>query len=353
MSISTRWKNWTMTKVLNMRYRIDVLRNYIPIGVLPAESCSITYNSDAEIKRSASITCNLGLMRLTVPELNRMGDRISPIIIDDNGVEHREGIYMMIASPKTYGDAYDSVNLELYDESYILAQSAFDTRHYYPAGTPYTQVFNEILTENGFARQYIDPSASTLQIDREFAVGENILKSLNTLLEEAGFDTLHMDTEGYAKCTRKVDKTVPEFIYKANFNPGMTESFDVYGIPNVFVGVVSTPDHSVMTYTAENHNPNSELSIERRGYKLAKVYTLDSIASQEELEEYVNNLLQDSMMAIEGVTFTSDIQPGHDFENCVQVEHKEVTGLYIEKSWSYSFGTAEVMNHYAEKKVIV
>ena len=336
-----------------MRYRIDVLRNYIPIGTLPAESCNVTYNSDAEIKRSASITCNMELMCLTVPEFNRMSDRISPVIITDDGAEHREGIYMIISSPKSFGDAYNSSSLELYDESYILAQSAFDTRHFYPAGTLYTQVFNEILTECGFARQYIDASSNALQIDREFPIGDNILKSLNTLLTEAGFDTLHMDGEGYAKCTRKVNKTAPEFVYKANFNPGLTESFDVYGIPNVFVGVVSTPDHSVMTYTAENHNPNSELSIERRGYKLTKVYNLDSIASQQELQDYVDNLLQNSMMAIEGVTFTTEIQPGHDFQNCVQVEHEEVTGLYIEKSWSYSFGTAATMNHSVEKKVII
>ena len=340
-----------------MKYRIDILRKYIPIGELPAESCTIKYDATAEIKRGASITCNMDMMRLTVPEFSMTSDRISPVIIDDDGAEHREGIYMIISSPSVFGETHDTTTLELYDESYILAQSAFDSRQFYAAGTLYTDVFRQILSDAGMVRQYIDASAAVMQIDREFAVGENVLQSLNTLLVEAGFDTLHFDGNGYAKCTLKTDKTAPEFIYKTDaiseVYPGITQKIDIYGLPNVFVGVVSTPDQAVLTYKAENHNPNSALSIERRGYKLTQVYQLDSIASQQELEDYVNKLLSDSMMAVEGVTISTNIQPGHDFQNCIQIEHKGLTGLYIEKSWSYSLETGATMSHYAEKKVIV
>ncbi len=340
-----------------MRYRIDILRKYIPIGELPAESCTIKYDANAEIKRGASITCNMAMMRLTVPEFSMPSDRISPVIIDDDGTEHREGIYMIISSPSTFGETHDQTTLELYDESYILAQSAFDSRHFYAAGTLYTDVFREILSEMGMARQYIDASSAVIQVDREFAIGDNVLQSLNTLLTEAGFDTLHVDGEGYAKCTLKKEKLVPEFIYKTGRNsfihPGITRKSDIYGLPNVFVGVVSTPEQEVLTFKAENHNPNSDLSIERRGYKLTQVYQLDGIASQDELEAYVNKLLSDSMMAVEGVNLSTEIQPGHDFQNCIQVEHKGLTGLYIEKSWSYSLETGAAMSHYAEKKVMV
>jgi len=340
-----------------MQYRIEILRNYIPIGTLQAESCSISYNSDAEIKRSASLVCNMDMMKLTASEFDIMSDRISPVIIDDDGTEHREGVFMMISAPKTYGEAYDSTSFELYDESYILAQSSFDSRRYYAAGTLYTSVFNEILGDCSLTRLHIDASNSTLQIDREFPLGENILKSLNELLLEAGYDALHMDENGYAMCTLKADKTSPEFVYRTNalstVQPALTSTFDIYGIPNVFVGVVSTPDQSVMKYVAENHNTDSCLSIERRGYKLTKVYNLDSVASSQELAGYVERLLNDSMMAVEGVNFTTTIQPGHGFQNCVQIEHKDITGLFIEKSWSYSFGTGASMNHYAEKKVFV
>lgn len=340
-----------------MKYRIDVLRNYVPIGVLPAESCSVTFNSDSKIKRAASIVCNLDMMQLTVSEFRRTSDRISPVIINDDGTEHREGIFMIISSPKTYGSAYDQTKLELYDESYILDQSAFASRHYYASGTAYTTVFSQILTECGLTRQVVDPSAATLQIDREFAVGDNVLESLNTLLEEAGYDSLHMSGDGNAMCTLKQDKTIPDFIYRTDsksiVRPDLTDNRDIYGIPNVFVGVVSTPDQSVMTYTAENHNLNSDLSIERRGYKLTKVYELDSVASQQELEDYINKLLSDSMMALEGITIITDIQSGHEFQDCLQIEHDDLTGLFIEKSWSYSFGTGASMSHYAERKVIV
>ena len=64
-----------------MKYRIDILRKYIPIGELPAESCTIKYDATAEIKRGASITCNMDMMRLTVPEFSMTSDRISPVII--------------------------------------------------------------------------------------------------------------------------------------------------------------------------------------------------------------------------------------------------------------------------------
>lgn len=340
-----------------MKFRIDILRNYIPIGELPAENCTIRYNADAEIKRGASITCNMGMMHLTVPEFSAASDRISPVVIDDNGTEHREGIYMIISSPLAYGDSYDTTELELYDESYVLAQSAFDSRHFYAAGTLYTDVFRSILSEMNVARQYIDASEATMQIDREFAVGENVLKSLNTLLVEAGFDTLHYDGNGYAKCMLKTNKMAPEYVYKTDafseVYPGISRKRDIYGLPNVFVGLVSTPDQNVLTYKAENHNADSDLSIERRGYKLTKVYKLDSIASQQELEDYVNKLLTDSMMAVEGVTISTNIQPGHDFQNCLQIEHDDLSGLYIEKSWSYSLENGAAMQHYAEKKVFV
>lgn len=340
-----------------MNYRVDVLRNYVPIGELPVETCGVSYNSDAKIKRGASIVCNMDMMRLSVPAFDIMSDRLSPVIIDDDGQDHREGIFMVVSSPKIYGSAYNQTKLELYDESYILAQSAFDTRHFYAAGTLYTTVFSQILTECGLIRQYIDESANALQIDREFAVGDNILDSLNKLLEEAGYDTLHLDGEGYAMCTLRTDPVVPAHIYRSGDGsvvyPDISSSFDIYGIPNVFIGVVSNSHQQVMMYKAENHNLNSVLSIERRGYKLTKMYKLDSVASQAELEAYVEKLLNDSMMSVEGVNLVTDIQPGHGFQDCIQIEHEDLSGLFIEKQWSYSFGPGASMQHYAERRIFV
>lgn len=340
-----------------MNYRVDVLRNYVPIGTLPFTSCNIKYNADAKIKRGASITTNMEMMDLTVSSFERMSDRLSPVIIDDNGVEHREGIFMLISDPISYGTAYDQASLEMYDESYILDQSAFDTRHYYAAGTPYTDVFSSLLTEAGLTRQIIDESSSCLSIDREFAVGENVLETLNLMLDEAGYESLHMDGDGYARCELKNESYVPEFVYRsfenAKIRDGVTRTKDIYGIPNVFIGVVSNPDQSLMVYTAENHNLNSELSIERRGYKLSKVYKLQSVADQLALETYVNGLLNDSMIALETVQLNTDIEPGHDFKAVVQVEHKDITGLYIEKAWSMNLNTSQMMNHTLEKRIFI
>lgn len=340
-----------------MQYRIDVLRNYVPIGTLAFTGCTVNFSADAKIKRSASIVTNMAMMDLTVDSFELMSDRISPVMIDDYGREYRAGIFMLVSDPVTYGTPYDETNMELYDESYIMEQSAFDSRHFYAAGTPYTDVFSQILTECGLVRQMIDDSNSVLAIDREFPVGENILNALNTLLEEAGYESLFMDSDGFARCMLKMNKYEPDFIYRAGENSTLYESItgntDVYGIPNVFVGVVSTPDQGVMTYTAENHHLESELSIERRGYKLTKVYKLDSASSQAELEAYVDGLLNDSLMALETLSFTSGIEPGHEFKNMLQVETEDVSGLYVEKSWSMTFGTGANMTHSAERRIII
>lgn len=343
--------------VLSMNYKIEILRNYATIGTLAFSNCSISFNADAKIKRSASVTTNMGMMDLTVPEFERMSDRISPVIIEEDGTEHRAGVFMLVADPTSYGSAYDETNLELYDESYILDQSAFSERHFYAAGTKYTDVFSTILTECGLLRQLIDPSDNVLVIDREFAVGDNILESLNVLLQESGYESLYMNSDGFATCKIKKNDFEPKFIYrsglKSNIQQSVSSNVDVYGIPNVFVGVVSTPDQSVMTYIAENHNLNSELCIERRGYKLTKVYKLDSASSQAELKNYIDNLLNDSMMTLQTVSFTSAVEPGHEFKDLLQIETSDISGLYVEKAWSLSFATGAVMNHSAERRILV
>lgn len=303
------------------------------------------------------MTTNMEMMDLTVPNFERMSDRISPVIIDDNGNDHRVGVFMLVADPISYGSAYDETSLELYDESYILDQSAFSERHYYAAGTPYADVFSNILTESGLVRQMIDPSDSVLAIDREFAVGDNMLESLNLMLEEAGYESLFMDSSGFATCRLKKDDYVPEFIYRSGIDSNIQQSIsgniDVYGIPNVFVGVVSTPDQSVMTYTAENHNLNSELSIERRGYKLTKVFNLDSAPSLEYLKGYIDTLLNESMTALQTISFSSKNEWGHEFKNTLQIETEDISGLYVEKGWSMTFDTNATMNHNAERRVFV
>lgn len=340
-----------------MNYRIDILRNYVPIGTLAVSSCSVSFNADAKIKRSASITTNMDEMDLTVSNFERMSDRIMPVVIEDDGTEHPVGLFMLVSDPVSYGSAYNETQLELYDESYILNQSAFDTRHYYAATTKYMDVFSSILTECGLTRQNIEPSSGALLVDREFAVGDNIMDTLNTLLEEAGYESLFMDSNGFATCRLKSDKYEPDFVYRSGDSSSIQNSIsanvDVYGIPNVFVGLVSSPDQSVLTYTAENHNLNSDLSIERRGYKLTKVYKLDSAASLASLKSYIDTLLNESMTALQTVSFTSALETGHEFKNVLQIETDDISGLYIEKKWSMTFGTDAQMSHNAERRVVV
>lgn len=372
-----------------MNYRIEVLRNGIPIGSINAISGDVKFNSAAKIMRAASITCDdfrikfyadykvtSGLypsstlfpsvtlyprpdrVDMMLPKFSRMGDRISPILIDDDGNEYRQGKLMIVSAPGTESSTGTTRTLELYDETYILEQSTFPDRLYFAKGTKITDIVNTVLGNWGFSDILITASDLTTSIDREFAVGTNVLDTLNKLLAEINYEPIHINQEGCVVIRPVVEDTMPGYVYRKDENctiiSGLKDTLDIYDLPNVFIGICSTPDKdAVITYKRENHNLGSDLSIENRGYRIVKTYKPNDISSADALEMYINTLYNDTEAVLETESFTSQIEPDHDYKNTLQLETDSVSGLFTETAWQITFGTMSQMVHSATKKVML
>lgn len=365
-----------------MNFKAEVLRNDIPIGTLNLIAGDIKYNSTARIKRAASISVeantinsNAGIllsdnqiypaMDLYLgddlflksnraysekPIIDKMKDRIR-ISIDDRSV----GKFMIVSSPKKSNEKIVTYELELYDESYKLDEANLSQRLYFQSGTLYLTVIKSILTNYGFESVMCDEDDHVLQIDREWELGENVMDIVNELLKEINFNNFFIDADGIVCLTKKVKCFFPTHIYRDGqysiLCPDLSLNEDIYKIPNVFIGIVSRPESAPIVYRKVNDDPNSSISTIGRGFEIAYVETLSDIASEEELKKYIDDLYLKSIQVVEKIEFSTEIEPDHRFEELIQIDTKNVSGMFKEITWDIELSNSGKMKHTAERKV--
>lgn len=339
-------------------FRIEVLRNYIPIGTLLCRSLTIKYDSTAEVMRGMQCTLYADRQNMTEGfEFDLFTDRIRPILIED-GNESSLGVFMIISAPKTLSETGSYYQIEAYDETMILKQSAVTQRMYFAQGTAYLDAVQSVLTSVGFGNIMSDPNSDTLQIAREFAVGTSYIEIVNTLLSEINYDPVHAGADGYIYLTRRAEPTEADFVYRDqnqfSIIGSITTDTDIYDKPNVLVGVMSNPQQSPIVYTRENTDLNSVLSVGRRGYRVVRMYNMSNVASQAVLEAYIDAELLKAMQTTETVEFQTLIEAGHEYRSAVQLVTDLVAGLYIESGWQIDINPNSArMRHTAERRVFV
>lgn len=365
-----------------MKFKIEVLRNDIPIGTLNLISGDVKYNSESRIKRAANIVIaaedlnfNKGIKKnddfifpssdlypsdnlylkskfssLTELNLNKTKDRIR-VMID----EHSIGKFMIISSPKKINEKQKTYEFELYDESYRIDEATLSNRLFFQKGTLYLAAIKSILTSYDYSSVINDDSEAVLSVDREWEIGENVLDIINELLKEINFNSFFLDENGIAKLIKKNTKNVPTHIYRENhlakIHPEINVSEDIYKIPNVFVGVVSRPESEPLIYRKVNDNPDSIVSTVGRGFEIVQVEMLNDIANEEELKNYIDDIYLQSIQTVEKVEFSTMIETDHIFQELIQIETKNISGLYKEIAWNIDLSPSGKMSHTAERKV--
>lgn len=334
--------------------KLDIIRNGVRFGGLEySEPPSISCSADAEI--CLSLKCVVKKH----PDMDVTTDLIRPYAIVD-GVEYSLGDYSVGTLKEQTKDNVQWWEIEGYDLCLFCKQSLIETPYYIEAGTLYTDAIAALLIDAGITRVIADSNADTLTTDREdWEVGESRLTIINDLLAEINFYPLYFDLNGVARLAKKMEISAAsaQITYKDDklsiLYPECSSELDIFDTPNVFIAVMSNAEQAAMTATAENNSPSSALSIMRRQRRIPRVYKVNNIASQDALQEYVDNLRNDSMLSTETVELYTAINPVHSVHDVLVLQHPDIEGIFYETGWSMTIKAGEKMAHRVKRVMYV
>lgn len=333
-----------------METRAFVLKNGVRFALAQMRGEPyITADARAELKKSI-------MGEIQLPEgTDTLNDRLQLCLVID-GTEYPLGEYIMTTVTDAVDEAggvYSSV--EAYDGCYLAQRYRAETRLHFNAGEVYTDVIQQLLIECGVDKVSAAPNTATLTTDREdWEIGTPYLHIINDLLKEINFASLWFDANGFARLGRAVLPRAENI--RHSYLPGQysviqrakTSYLDVFSKYNVFMAMVDSADlEAPMIATAVNDNPTSVLSIQRRGRIQAPIERLNNIASQEELQAYVDGLRDASLMTVQTVDVTTALMPGHEILDIVALED----GIYQEVGWTMTLGANGQMTHTLEREV--
>lgn len=337
--------------------------------LVPADNSkpTITMDREGEIKTSLR-----GQFRKTVfdyfgepdpaLEINWLSDLLRPEIVID-GVIHSLGVYI----PTTVEELLDergtnvlNYSVEAYDRCWLL-KSTIPSQIFFGKGVKYMTAIQALLTSSGVALIAATDSGETFQEDRsDWNTGTDCLTVVNQLLSEINYNPVWFDHDGVAVLEPASQPLAGNIEHTLDANdpdtliiPGLRKTTDIYNAPNVFLCVCNNADkNGVMTALAENTNPQSPLSISRRGRRIMTVVNVDNIASQEALQEYANRIRNESMITGEIITVQTGILPGFGVNDVTALSYGETFSVCLEKAWSMDLNEGGQMTHTLEKVVV-
>lgn len=337
--------------------RVDVIRNGATFTSLhPVDAPRIDCKSDTQIKMSMSATF------LDDPDVDWMTDQLVPVQVI-NGEDFPVGVLMAgTVSFSNDRNGVKSVSVEAYDRCMMLNQTKTEKILHFSAGQSYISVIDELLTDAGIVLRLVTENQSVLQTDREdWPIGTSYLAIINALLSEINYGNIWFDASGYARIepvkypsAANIDHRYGQDEEIKLLERPCTLETDMFDAPNVHIVVCSNPDlEEPMVSTAVNDNPVSSLSTFKRGRRIAKVYKVDNIPSQAELDAYAQKLMMDGMITSEVATFSTANLPGHGVYDTIAIMHPDLDGIFQEVAWSLVLAPGQSMTHKVRRSIIV
>lgn len=316
---------------------------------------SIRMDNDASIRTSLQGT-------FLPPEKNVdwMADEILAEMIID-GSAYSLGIFLPATVDQRRTETGVRLQIEAYDRSWLPRDSKLTERQYFAAGTNYIQAVSSLLVSAGISTISAVGTSLTLTEPREsWEIGTSRLDIINELLTEIGYRSLWFDANGVARLepyetisAANIRHSISDQDVRSLLLPGMDRQTDVYSAPNVFVAICSNPDKpDGMIATAENYSGQSPLSITRRGRKIVQVTRLNNIASQAELQAYVDRQLTESLLSGETILVSTGLLPGFDSGEVTSLQYGELFAICREKAWNMELCVGGSMTHTLEREVI-
>lgn len=344
-----------MMRTVDFRY--VVVRNgadYTELYPVRNNAPILMMNESSEIKMSFSGSFAAD------DSINWLTDQIRPEIVID-GVKSPLGVYLPATVTPREDESTRSVQVEAYDRCWLVRDNYTEDRLFFAAGTNYIETIRQLLTSAGIANVIATPNAATFSEDREdWDVGTSLLTIVNDLLAEINYNPLWFNAQGIGilepasvPSAANIKHTLDSDNIHSLLLPEISRETDVYQAPNVFLCIVSNADKTgPMVATSENDNPQSPLSIPRRGRRIVSVQRVDNIASQEELQAYADRLRNESLITGETITVRTALLPGFGVADVVALHYGEISALCIERGWSMQLRVGGDMNHRLERVVI-
>ena len=272
-----------------------VLRNNVECTRLIADAetnAQISMDNTAEIKMTLTGDFEIN------DQVNTLTDRLQ-VIMHIDGAAHPLGKYVICSiEPQTTPAGRRVGSFTAYDLTYLVQGSKTEKRHYIAAGTKYTDALQTLLIESGITDYIIEPSDATIRTDREdWEPGTSRLTICNDLLAEINYNSMWMDLQGTIRCSKYQQATAENIVHI--YSPGQysmlypetSQVIDTFNRANVFIRVVEDAENQTpLRAESVNNDPDSALSTVNQLRRVVDYGTLDNIASQGELQAYVDNL---------------------------------------------------------------
>lgn len=342
----------------DISFRFVVVRNGADYDELhPADKSApqLRMSASGEIKTSLS-----GNFLNPGDRVNWLTDEIRPELIVD-GVPHNLGIYLPAAVRMQSNDTRDAVHLEAYDRNWRVKDNYTDSLLHLDAGTNYVDAVIQLLTACGISLISRTSTSAALNEAREdWNIGSSYLKIVNDLLLEINYNPLWFDADGLAilepvsvPTAANIEHTLDDTDIRSLIRPTISRETDIYRAPNVIICVCSNADKSgPMIARSENTNPQSPLSIARRGRPISKVVQVSNIASQEDLQAYADRLRNETMITGETIVLKTGLLPGFGVNDVVSVRYGDLFAVCLERAWTMELAPGGEMTHTLEKVVI-
>lgn len=334
----------------NLSFRVEMLDGFVSKGELETESFSISMDSTAEIKFSASLTV------ADNPNMDWQKNRIKITMID-GGAEYVLGTFLPQYVSRQYTSNRGLLSVEAYDLSILVQMDCITSRLSIAQGEKYMDIIQELLVSAGV--QNVDAVASDavfLTARDDWDIGTPKIQIVNQLLQEIGYAEMTTDSYGTVVLTPYQEPS-PENI-KQQYDDGtasvllpeVSSTNNAYEIPNIFLGIVSNPDlDSAFTYQYVNEDPASKTSTIYTGCNKVMVLEVDNIASQDDLETYVRKIAYEQMQGEETVEIQTAISQ-HGVRDVIALSTQAVSGIFEEISWQID-SSSLTMNHTLKRTI--
>lgn len=344
--------------IRQLEFRYTVIRDgadYAEIIPMSNGSQKIQMNDTAAIKTSLS-----GDFLYPTVDVNWLRDEIRPAMLID-GTEYPLGTYLPATVRELETETTKYLHIDAYDRSWRVRDAYTESLLRIPAGTNYILAIEQLLTACGITLISATPTEASVTEDRsDWELGTSYLEIVNQLLGEINYYELWFDATGVAvlepvsvPTAANIEHVLDDTEVKSLLIPKITKETDIYSAPNVIICICSNADKSgPMVATSENTNPQSPLSIQRRGRRIAKVVQVDNIASQAELQGYADRIRNETMITGETIVVQTGLLPGFGVDDVTAIRYGDLFAVCRERAYSMSLNVGGIMQHTLERVVV-